>query len=445
MMEVMDPYMAEMIRTELGVQRESVLLMGVILPDGNADPHDPLGELRSLVKTAGGQVVDEMVCKRDKPHPGLYVGSGKAEEIAQRAEMNQVDTVIFDNDLTPGQVRDLEQIIRRKIVDRSELILDIFAAHARTRESRVQVELAQLEYTYPRLKNMWSHLERIGAGAGAGIGTRGPGEKQIETDRRLVQKRVSQLKRQLEQIDKRKIRAIRSRNDAYCACLVGYTNAGKSTMMNLLTGADTLVADKLFATLATKTRQWRLTGGEQVLLSDTVGFVRDLPHHLVASFRSTLEEAIHADLLIHVADASHERVAEEIQAVRSVLGELECLDRDRLLVLNKVDKILDPSIRTVLANQYPEALFVSARTGEGTEELVEAVTQRAVGHSVRVTLSANFRNGRLMHYIQQYAEVQSEEYDNQAATIEAILPSARVEELLSFGKDVAILQEQPTV
>ncbi len=436
--------MAEMIRTELGVQREAVLLVGVLLPDSNADPRDPLGELRSLVKTAEGGVVDEMVCKRAKPDPGLYVGSGKAEEIAQRAEMNEIDTVIFDNDLTPGQIRELESIIRRKIVDRSELILDIFAAHARTRESRLQVELAQLEYTYPRLKNMWSHLERIGAGAGAGIGTRGPGEKQIETDRRLVQKRVSQLKTQLEQIDKRKIRAIRNRGDSYCTCLVGYTNAGKSTLMNLLTGADTLVADKLFATLATKTRQWKLSSGESVLLSDTVGFVRDLPHHLVASFRATLEEAIHADLLLHVADASHERVGEEIQAVRGVLKELECLDRDRLLVLNKVDRILDPTVRTVLRNRYPEALFVSAKTGEGCDELIEAVTRRAVGHSVRLTLSANYRNGRLMQYIMQHADIQKEDYNDQAVTMDAVLPSARVDELLSFGQDVAILDQQPS-
>ncbi|MFW5839343.1 MAG: GTPase HflX, partial [Planctomycetota bacterium] len=246
--------MAELIRTELGVQAERVLLAGVVFPNSTSDPQDPLGELRSLSKTAGGHVVDEMVAKRTRPHPGLFVGTGKAEEIAQRAEMNEIDTVVFDHDLSPGQIRDLEAIIRRKIIDRSELILDIFAAHARTRESRLQVELAQLEYTYPRLKNMWSHLERIGGGAAGaasgGIGTRGPGEKQIETDRRLVQKRVSFLKRQISDIDQRKKRAIEARSEAYCACLVGYTNAGKSTMMNLMTGAGTLVANQLFATLA---------------------------------------------------------------------------------------------------------------------------------------------------------------------------------------------------
>ena len=439
--------MDKLIRTEMGVQRERVLLMGVILPNSKADPGDPLGELRALAKTAGGQVVDEMVARRPKPHPGLYVGTGKAEEIAQRCEMNEVDTVIFDNDLSPAQIRDLEGIIRRKVLDRSELILDIFAAHARTRESRLQVELAQLEYTYPRLKNMWTHLERIGgssaAAAAGGIGTRGPGETQIETDRRLVQKRVSFLKRQIDEVDRRKIRTIRARRNAYKVCLVGYTNAGKSTMMNLLTGADTLVADQLFATLATKTRRWDTGSAEDVLLSDTVGFVRDLPHHLVASFRATLEEAIHADLHLHVADASHEWVHQEIEAVRAVLRELGCDEKDRLLVLNKVDKIVDPSVRTVLAQRYPGALFVSAQTGEGAAALIEAVQQRVSGRDLRVKLSANYRNGRLMQYIARHAKVQRQDYDEKAATIEAVLPAARVGELRSFGGDVAILEESP--
>jgi GTP-binding protein HflX len=388
-----------------------------------------------------------MVAKRTRPHPGLFVGTGKAEEIAQRAEMNEIDTVVFDHDLSPGQIRDLEAIIRRKIIDRSELILDIFAAHARTRESRLQVELAQLEYTYPRLKNMWTHLERIGGGSAAaasgGIGTRGPGEKQIETDRRLVQKRVSFLKRQISEIDQRKKRTIEARAEAYCACLVGYTNAGKSTMMNLMTGAGTLVANQLFATLATKTRQWDINTARDVLLSDTVGFVRDLPHHLVASFRATLEEVIYADLQVHVADASNERVDQEIQAVWKVLDELGCKDRDRILVLNKIDQIKDPTVRTVLAKKYPDAIFASARTGEGADLLVEAVRERVAGHNVRVRLKADFRNGNLMHYIAQFGTVESENYDERAATIEAVLPAARLGDLRSFGSDVSILEETP--
>lgn len=438
--------MAEMKRTELSVQRERALLVGVILPDSGVDPHDPLSELRSLVKTAGANVVDEMVAKRRSIHPGLYVGAGKAEEIALRAQQNDVHTIIFDNDLSPAQIRDLEEITERKVLDRSELILDIFAAHARTAESRLQVELAQLEYTYPRLRHMWTHLERVAGGATTaaaavgGIGTRGPGEKQIEIDRRLVQKRVSQLKRELAAIDRRKVRQVRSREDVFCVCLVGYTNAGKSTLMNLLTGAKAYVADKLFATLDTKTRRWKLNG-QDVLLSDTVGFVRDLPHHLVASFRATLEEAIWADLLIHVADASHERVDTEIAAVEEVLGEIGCGDAERLLVLNKVDRINDPAVRTVLAQKHPSALFCSAKTGRGADELAEEVERRAGGTSVRVRLQADCRNGRLMQYIARHADVERETFEGAVACIDATIPASRLEGLRTFGDDVEISHE----
>jgi GTPase len=436
--------MAEPIRTKLEVQRERALLVCVLLPGSNADPSDPLGELRALVDTAGGVVVDEMVAKRNRPHPGLYVGSGKAEEIGQRCEMNDVDTIVFDNDLSPGQVRDLEVATGRKVLDRSELILDIFAAHAQTHASRLQVELAQLEYTYPRLRHMWSHLDRIAGGAAGaaagGMGTRGPGETQIETDRRLVQRRVSQLKRQISDIDRRKLREVDSRRRAFCVCLVGYTNAGKSTLMNALTGANTYVADQLFATLETKTRRWDLGNGRDVLLSDTVGFVRDLPHHLVASFRATLEEAIYADLLLHVADASNDRVEQEIEAVNGVLDELEIDHAQKILVLNKVDRIIDPTIRPVLASKHPDAMFTSAVTGEGADEIVSEVTRRSEGLPVRVTLEANCANGRLMQYIAQHADVESQTYEQATARIEGTMPRNRLEFLHTFGEDVQIVE-----
>lgn len=431
-------------RTKLEVAQERALIVGVILPGSNADPLDPLGELRSLAKTAGAEVVDEMLAKRPHIHPGLYVGTGKAQEIADRAQQNNIDTIIFDNDLSPNQIRELEQITRRKVLDRSELILDIFAAHARTAESRLQVEVAQLEYTYPRLSHMWTHLERIaggastGASAVGGIGTRGPGEKQLEIDRRLVQKRVSFLKRQIAEIDRRKVRQIRSRKEAFCACLVGYTNAGKSTMMNLLTGAQTYVADKLFATLETKTRRWNLGEGRAVLLSDTVGFVRDLPHHLVASFKATLEEAIHADMLIHVADASHPMVCQQIDAVDGVLDELECDRSNLLLALNKVDRIVDPTVRAVLAQRYPQALFVSAATGEGADALVRGVLERSASAPVAVRLKADCRNGRLMQYIAKHAKVQSRTFEDSLAVIDALMETTQIEKLRSFGDDVVI-------
>jgi len=441
--------MSELQREKLGVQRERVLLVGVLLPGAVHDPSDPLGELRSLVKTAGANVVDEMLTKRQKVHPGLYVGTGKAEEIAERCRQNEVDTVIFDNDLTPAQIRDLEEIVAAKVLDRSELILDIFAAHARTHESRLQVELAQLEYTYPRLRHMWTHLERVAGGATTaaaavgGIGTRGPGEKQIEIDRRLVRKRVAYLRRKIGEIDRRKVRAVRGRADAFCACLVGYTNVGKSTLMNLLTGAGAYVADELFATLATKTRRWRLDGGQDVLLSDTVGFVRDLPHHLVASFRATLEEAIHADLLLHVADASHEMVAAQIDAADAVLDELGCDRGRRLLVLNKIDRILDPTVRTVLAAKYPDAFFISAAEGEGVAALVEEIRRRLVGRGMQVTLRANCRNGRLMQYIARHADIHAQSYRDATAEIHAVMPAARLDQLRAFGDDVQVVTSAP--
>jgi len=436
--------MAEMRRERLEVAPERALLVGAILPDSTIDPTDPLGELRALARTAGAEVVDEILARRQSVHPGLYVGTGKARVIARRAELNRADTVIFDNDLSPGQIRELEEVTNRKVIDRSELILDIFASHARTSESRLQVELAQLEYTYPRLRHMWTHLERLAGGAVTaaaavgGIGTRGPGEKQLEIDRRLVQKRVSYLRRKIAQVDRRKVRQIGKRTDAFCVCLVGYTNAGKSTLMNLLTDAGALVADQLFATLATKTRRWVLGNGLTVLLSDTVGFIRDLPHHLVASFRATLEEAIHADLLIHVADASHHRVTRQIEVVDRVLDELGCRRDHRLLVLNKIDKLNDPTIRVVLAGRYPRARFVSAATGAGAAELAEAVIALAVGAPMRVTLRADCRNGKLMQYIARHARVQSESFRDATAHIEAVMEASRVDQMRRFGKDVQI-------
>ena len=429
------------------VQRERALLVAVILPNSTVDPRDPLGELRSLARTAGANVVDEMTAKRQRPYPRLYVGSGKAQEIADRADQNEIDVIVFDNDLTPAQIRDLEEITHRKILDRSELILDIFASHARTHQSRLQVELAQLEYTYPRLRHMWGHLDTLAGGASSAaaavgaIGTRGPGEKQIEIDRRLVQRRVSFLKKRLAAIDRRKIREVRARRDVFCVCLVGYTNAGKSTLMNLLTGAGTYVADQLFATLETKTRRWQLDSGQAVLLSDTVGFVRDLPHHLVASFRATLEEAIGADLLIHVADASHERVTHEISAVEKVLDELGC-DRSRvMLALNKIDRIVDPAVRTILTQQFPEAAFVSAQTGAGADDLIARVAEWAGGSQRSVTLEADCTNGRLMQYIARYADVQTQTFAGATARIEAMMAQIHLDGLQAFGEAVQIVEQ----
>ena len=434
--------MDKLIRTDLGVKAERALLVCVETPDSRLDVHDPLGELRSLARTAGAVVVDEMLAKRSKIDSAYYVGSGKAEEIATRAEAAEADLVIFDNDLSPAQVRDLEEAVGHKVLDRSELILDIFASRARTHEARLQVEMAQLEYTYPRLRHMWSHLERIVGGAAVmqGIGTRGPGEKQIEIDRRLVKRRVSELKRDLKEIDRRKVREIQGRSDMFRVCLVGYTNAGKSTLMNLLTGAGVLTEDRLFSTLDTRTRKWRLGEGQTALLSDTVGFVRDLPHHLVASFRATLEEAIHADLLLHVADASRDDLAHQLDSVHQVLDELGCHDKDQLLLLNKADCIADPALLSALRRQYPGSHIVSAATAEGVEVVIEQVQRRMRGGRVALRLTADFRNGRLMQYLAQHAEVKDRRWHGTTVEMEAVMGSVQADQLARFGEDVQVLE-----
>ena len=259
-----------------------------------------------------------MVQRRDQPDTATYLGKGKVQELKVLVESHDADLIIFDNDLSPGQTRNLEKACGVKVIDRTELILDIFATHAQTYEARLAVELAQLEYSLPRLKQMWTHLSRIKMG----VGMRGPGEKQLEVDRRLVEKRIYELKTELTSIQKRKERLVASRQDRMTVCLVGYTNAGKSTLMNSLTEAEVLAEDKLFATLDTRTRRWHLPGWGPVLLSDTVGFIRDLPHRLIASFKATLEEARGADLLLHVADGSKSAVLEQIDAVFDVLAEL---------------------------------------------------------------------------------------------------------------------------
>ena len=284
-----------------------------------ATPTTPLDELRSLAGTAGAVPVAEILQKKSKPEPSTFLGRGKVQQVAEAIRMHDAQVAIFENDLTPRQIANLEERIEAKVVDRSELILDIFASRATTHEARLQVELAQLQYTFPRLRAMWSHLERISGGAPTGIGTRGPGEQQLEVDRRIVRKKLGVLRNQIQEIQGRKERAVAARNlDHFSVGLVGYTNAGKSTLFNTLTDAGTYADDKLFATLSTKTREWKLGSGDNVMLSDTVGFVRDLPHHLVASFKATLEEAVHAHLLLLVVDVSDPHCLDHLRTVRHV-------------------------------------------------------------------------------------------------------------------------------
>ena len=426
--------MSDLKRTELSVKQERAVLVGVILPRSTADPRDPLGELASLAKTAGAKVVGQIIQRRHRLDAGTYIGSGKAIEIAKLAMKERADVIIFDNDLSPGQIGSLEKIINEeaerdygngiKVLDRSELILDIFATRAQTHEAKLQVELAQMEYTYPRLARMWGHLERLrsGAGGGMGIGTRGPGETQLETDRRLVRKRIGDLRGDIHKIQDRKTRLVAGRTrDHFTVCIVGYTNAGKSTLFNALTSAGTYADNKLFATLDTKTRAWKLERGTEVLLSDTVGFVRDLPHNLVASFKATLEEAVHADLLLHVLDVGHPHAQQQFESVHQVLEEIGVQGKPEVLLLNKIDTPEGeegyPFWRALMIGSIP----ISAKTGVGLAELNEAVYQHVRGQQVEATLEADVTNGRLLSFIESHTRVQDRQFVDGRVRVRAVM------------------------
>jgi GTP-binding protein HflX len=442
--------LAELRRSELTVRQERAVLVGVILPNSNADPRDPLGELASLAKTAGAKVVGDIIQRRQKPDSGTYIGTGKASEIARLAKAKDADVIIFDNDLSPSQIGALEKIISTemgkqrtesmKVLDRSELILDIFASRAQTREAKLQVELAQMQYTYPRLMRMWGHLERIaGQSGGLGIGTRGPGETQLETDRRIVRKRIADLRRDIEKIQDRKTRLVAARNrEHFTVCIVGYTNAGKSTLFNTLTSAGTYADDKLFATLDTKTRAWKLERGTEVLLSDTVGFVRDLPHNLVASFKATLEEAMHADLLLHVLDVGHPHAQQQYDSVHKVLAEIGIHrgedGKPELLLLNKIDTEEGEENFPFWRTLHPDAIPISAKTGRGLSELHEAVYQVVRGQQVDVTLEADVANGKLLAFIESHARVQEREFTDGRVTIRAVMGKQTLADLARNGQ-----------
>ncbi|HYO25655.1 MAG TPA: GTPase HflX [Lacipirellulaceae bacterium] len=403
------------------------MLVGVLLPGHPALSHDsdPLDELSGLAETAGSTVVGRIMQKRQSPHAATYIGHGKVDELKQLVDAADADVVIFDNDLSPAQLRNLEQAVGVKVLDRTEVILDIFSSRAQTHEARLAVELAQLEYALPRLKNMWTHLSRMKMG----VGMRGPGEKQLETDRRLAERRISDLKKDLEKISRRKEREVAGRQDRMTVSLVGYTNAGKSTLMNALTGADVLAEDKLFATLDTRTRRWQLPAWGPVLLSDTVGFIRDLPHKLIASFKATLEESRQADLLVHVADASHPAALDQIAAVYDVLKELGIEEKDALLVLNKIDRVADPGKLAAIRNRYPNAVEISARTGEGLGRLAAAVSDALSHDFLDLDIHCDASDGRLLAFLAKYGEVLSRTFSGDRASIHCRISRAHLGQL----------------
>ncbi|MFO0850479.1 MAG: GTPase HflX [Gemmataceae bacterium] len=417
-------------------------MVSVALPDRPWLSADPCDEIRGLAETAGAVVVGEMTQKRHDIHLATYIGSGKVKELAELVEATDADVVVFDNDLNPAQARNLEKALGVKVLDRSEVILDIFASRAQTLEARLQVELAQLEYSLPRLKNMWTHLSRQ---AGGGIGLRGPGETQLEADRRLAGKRISDLKHRLDEVMARKEREVRSRADEFTVSLVGYTNAGKSRLMTTLTKADVLVKNQLFSTLDTRTRQWHIPDFGKVLLSDTVGFIRDLPHDLVASFKATLAETRHARLLLHVVDASNPQAEEQIKAVNAVLTELECDKKPTLLVLNKVDKVTDRAGLDILRAHHPRAVVVSGLTGEGLPELTAAVVEALSADFAPAEVVTSAGNGKVIAYLNAHAEIFRQEFRDEDIVIRCYLPRHLLHHIAGDGVKVRWLPGEPPV
>jgi GTP-binding protein HflX len=415
---------------ETAPPRERAYLIAVDLPRARFDPDDSLNELATLVAAAGGDVVGRAVQRRGAPDPRTWIGKGKVVEVAAAAKQLGADLIVADDELSPSQQRALEADLGIRVVDRSGVILDIFAKHAQTKEGRLQVEVAQLEYMRPRLRGMWTHLERLGGG----VGTRGPGETQLESDRRVLDRRLGELKERLRVVEGQRERSRRSRSHdgLFLASLVGYTNAGKSTLMNALSGADVLVADQPFATLDPTTRRVTLPNGTVVLVSDTVGFVNKLPPTLVAAFRATLEELHDADLLVHVVDVSHPALHERMAVVAQTLRDLELADRPLLIVMNKSDVLRGAegdALREALGSEFPAAVFVSARRGTGLDDLRDRLAAAASRGWRRVTVRLPYSAGGLLQRIREHGSLKRAEYDEDGIEVEAEVPPAFASEL----------------
>ncbi|HNS72045.1 MAG TPA: GTPase HflX [bacterium] len=396
-------------------EKERAVIVGLITRETPSwRVEDYLDELEQLADTAGAEVIERVVQARDRRDSAFMIGRGKAEELAQLARYQDADLIIFDDDLTPAQAKNIEKMCGVKIIDRSGLILDIFAKHARTREARTQVELAQLQYLLPRLTGQWRHLERqVG-----GIGVRGPGETQLEVDRRLVRKRVAILQKELEKIaGQREIRR-KNRRDFFKAALVGYTNVGKSTLLNALTEAGVLVEDRLFATLDATVRTFPIGNRRRLLLIDTVGFIRKLPHHLVASFKSTLEESADADILIHVIDISHPNFSEQMVVVEKVLKELNLGERPVLKVFNKIDQIDQPGLVARLRESEQPCVFVSATRGIGLAQLVDRLAEFADAAFVTEELELPLAKASLVPKLYEVVEVLNTAYGESGMVVQ---------------------------
>ncbi len=433
-------------REDLNVVAERAILVALSLRGEFISLDERFGELSALTESAGGIVVGHVTQRRRLPHGRTFIGKGKVTQLKELADSVDASIIIFDHDMTPAQIRNLEEATERKIIDRSELILDIFSSRASSTEAKLQVEIAQLEYTYPRLRAMWDHLGQVTGGAPIGIGTRGPGEQQIEIDRRLVQRRQKQLRRELAEIQDRSVREVEKRNnDHFTVGLVGYTNAGKSTIFNALTAGGAWAHDQLFATLSTRVERWELGGGTGVMLSDTVGFIRRLPHHLIASFKSTLEETTHCQLLLLVLDASDPNALSQLDTVQATLDDIDARHQPRLLLLNKIDQLENATDRLVWISRFPDAVQVSAITGEGLEILASEARAVVLGDIREVTLSLPSRASKAVDFIEKRTEVVERDWVDDRSIYTIKIGRNQLDQLLSRERNIRIGDDDASV
>ncbi len=400
---------------------ERALLVGLERPDDSKWDHaESLQELGELVKSAGGEVVETMIQRRQSPTAAYYIGPGKANELAQLCKKENVGTVIFNDELSPAQSRNLEKVFERKILDRTQLILDIFAQRAKSKDGKLQIELAQLQYLLPRLTGMWTHLSR----QSGGIGTRGPGETQLEVDRRRVQEKIARLSRELDDVRQQRNvqRQGRLRQHWPIASLVGYTNAGKSTLLNKMTSAKVYAADQLFATLDPTTRQFVLPNKQKLLLTDTVGFLKQLPHHLIESFKATLEEVAEADLLLHVVDLSHPLYEQQMAAVQTVLEELNAWGKQMIVVFNKIDRVTNPALIEYCLHKHEHSVAISAATGEGLPELFAEIEHQVKSWRLKVKLVIPNHLTALVAELHRVGRVLDISYKGDAIALTAHVP-----------------------
>lgn len=396
---------------------EKVVLLGV---DAGDDTKESMKELAELVDTAGATVLDSIIQSRERMHPGTYIGKGKIEEVKDRVIELGATGVVCDDELTPAQLRNLEDLLDTKVMDRTMVILDIFAKRATTSEGKIQVELAQLKFSSARLVGLRSSLSRLGGG----IGTRGPGEKKLEMDRRLIHERISQLKAELKKVENHRdlIRKSRDENLAFNVAIVGYTNAGKSTLLNKLTDANILAEDKLFATLDPTTRKLKLGSGQEILVTDTVGFIRKLPHHLIEAFKSTLEEAKYANLLIHMVDASNEEASSQMLVVYDTLRSLDVVDKDIITVFNKTD-LMEENMELPRDFHADKVLKMSAKTGEGIEDLKKTIEDILQKQRVYLEHVFQYKDAGKIAIVRKFGEILSEEYIDEGISIKAYIPA----------------------